>query len=450
MAPARFPTEDVDPSPLGQPLKFEFSGITARNRFMKAAMTERESSWDPKNLETRGVPSPELINIYRRWGEGGFGLILTGNVMFEYDHLEAAGNPIIPIGEPAEGKRFEAFRELATVAKKHGSLIVAQLGHPGRQVSDKVQPHPISASDVQLEGTVMGMTFAKPRAMEKKDIERVIEGFAHAAEYAHKAGFDGVQLHGAHGYLLAQFLAPSTNKRTDEYGGSVLNRARIILEVADAIKARVKDKSFVLGIKINSVEFQSGGFSSEDCATICEELEKHGFDFVELSGGTYEKSAAQPPQRESTKIREGFFLEFAEMIAPRLKKTKVYIVGGLRTVGAMVGALKSVDGISLGRPAAHEFDLPKKILEGKARSSIQYKLNDQDFGVTNMAAGAQIKLVGRDKEPLDMSQEKYSNIYLQSLEKGLKSLADNKDGSKYGFIDIEGVELQPYGTAYPA
>lgn len=190
------------------------------------------------------------------------------------------------------------------------------------------------------------------------------------------------------GYLLAQFLAPTTNKRTDEYGGSLLNRARIILEIADAIKARVPEKGFSLGIKINSVEFQKGGFTPEDCATLCEELEKHGFDFVELSGGTYEHLAFSH-RRESTKKREAFFLEFADQIAPRLHKTKAYVVGGLRTVGGMVKALESVHGVSLGRPVAHEADLPSKMLAGEAKSAIQYKLDEQDFGSTNVAAGTQ-------------------------------------------------------------
>lgn len=195
--PTRFPARDVDPSPLGQPLDFAFSGLTAKNRFMKAAMTERISTWDPKVFEKRGIPTPDIINVYRRWGEGGFGVILTGNLMIEYDQLEAAGNLIIPVGEPPEGPRFAAFQALAAAAKKESSLVLAQLSHPGRQVSESIQPNPISPSDVQLEGHVMGMTFAKPRAMEKKDIERVVEGFAHAAEYAQKAGFDGVQLHAA-------------------------------------------------------------------------------------------------------------------------------------------------------------------------------------------------------------------------------------------------------------
>lgn len=197
MEPKRQPAEDVSPAPLAQPLHFAFSNTTAPNRFLKGAMTERLSSWHPTNLPLRGVPSPELVNVYRRWGEGGFGLILTGNVMIEYDQLEAAGNPIIPRDAPFQGERFERFSAMAKEAKKGGSLVHAQLSHPGRQVADHIQPNPISASDVQLEGNVMGQTFAKPRPMEKKDFEAVIEGFAHAAEYCYKAGFDGVQLHGA-------------------------------------------------------------------------------------------------------------------------------------------------------------------------------------------------------------------------------------------------------------
>lgn len=188
--------------------------------------------------------------------------------------------------------------------------------------------------------------------------------------------------------MLAQFLSSTTNKRTDDYGGPLLNRARIILEIADAIKARVPSKGFSLGIKINSVEFQEGGFSPEDCADLVSELEKHGFDHVELSGGTYQ-SLAFAHKRESSKKREAFFLEFADTIVPRLSKTKAYVVGGLRTVSAMVDALETVHGISLGRPAAQEFDFPKKVLEGGVKSAIDTKFDEQDFGITNMTAGTQ-------------------------------------------------------------
>jgi 2,4-dienoyl-CoA reductase-like NADH-dependent reductase (Old Yellow Enzyme family) len=197
MASKRILAPDVDPSPLSQPLQFHFSGMTAPNRLLKAAMTEKLASWDPTDMKKRGIPSKELINVYRRWGEGGFGLILTGNIMLYSDQLEAPGNPVIPKDAPFSGERFERFREMSAAAKAHGSLIVAQLSHPGRQVSKAVQVHPISASDVQLEGTRLSLTFAKPRAMNKSEIKDLVDMFAFAAEYLHKAGYDGIQLHGA-------------------------------------------------------------------------------------------------------------------------------------------------------------------------------------------------------------------------------------------------------------
>lgn len=197
MSPKRVAGPQVDPAPLREPLAFEFSGQTAPNRIMKGAMTERLSTWDPKVLEVRGVPTKELIRVYERWGSGGFGVLLTGNIMIEYDQLESPGCAIIPRGSPFSGERFEAFRAMATAASQHGSLVIGQVSHPGRQVYGSVQQHPISPSDVQLNMTWNGMWFEKPRAMEKKDFDAVIGGFAHAAEYLHKAGYHGIQLHGA-------------------------------------------------------------------------------------------------------------------------------------------------------------------------------------------------------------------------------------------------------------
>ena len=191
----RYPSEDVDASVLAKPLKFEFSGLTAPNGFLKASMTERISSWNPKNIEARGVPGKEMINVYKRWGEGGFGVILTGNILIDLINLEAAGNPVIPPDAPFEGERFEAFKEMATQSKAHGSLVMGQVNHPGRQVQDKMNPHPVSPSDIQLEGEVMGMHFGKPRTATQEDVDGFIEGWAHAAEYLERAGYDGIQLH---------------------------------------------------------------------------------------------------------------------------------------------------------------------------------------------------------------------------------------------------------------
>jgi 2,4-dienoyl-CoA reductase-like NADH-dependent reductase (Old Yellow Enzyme family) len=446
MAPAaRYKSDSEDASPLGQSLKFEFSGQTAPNRFLKGAMTERISSWDPEIFEARGVPSKNLINLYRRWGEGGIGLILTGNIMIEYDHLEAAGNPIIPRKSEFSGERFEAFKEMATEAKKHGSLFVAQISHPGRQVESRIQKNPVSASDVQLEGNIMGMTFAKPRAASEEDIANITEGFVHAAEYLEKAGCDGIELHGAHGYLLAQFLSPTTNQRTDKYGGSIGNRARIIVEITNAIRKRVSS-NFVVGIKLNSVEFQDKGFNPEEAKQICRILEDNKFDFVELSGGTYEKLAFSH-QRESTKKREGFFLEFAESIVPVLSKTKTYITGGFKSVGAMVKALDVVDGVGLARPLAQEPHLCKDILEGKVTGAIKQAIDDDNFGLTNVAAGTQMRQVGKDQEPIDLSQNEEVDAFMKDMGSWGEKMANDSKMQNYGYIDITSAQAVPYGTA---
>jgi 2,4-dienoyl-CoA reductase-like NADH-dependent reductase (Old Yellow Enzyme family) len=162
MSPIRYQSEECDISRLDRPLKFEFSRKTAKNRFLKAAMTERLSSWDPGNFKARGVPSQNLINVYKRWGEGGFGQILTGNIMIDFDQLEAMGNMIIPRESIFSGARFEAFKELAAAGKAHGSLVVGQVCHPGRQVGDIIQADPISASDIQLESSSQSYCYTLP------------------------------------------------------------------------------------------------------------------------------------------------------------------------------------------------------------------------------------------------------------------------------------------------
>lgn len=443
MAPARYHSDSSDASPLGKPLKFGFSGRTAKNRFLKAAMTERLSSWDPKDPKARGIPSDNLINVYKRWGEGGFGQILTGNIMIEYDQLEAMGNPIVPREAPFSGPRFEAFGKMAEAAKKEGSLIVGQVSHPGRQCEVRIQKNPVSASDVQLKGNVMGMEFGKPHAASQEEIDTIIDGFAHAAEYLEKAGYDGIELHAAHGYLLAQFLSPSTNSRTDKYGGSLENRIRLTLEIAEECRKRVS-KSFIIGVKINSVEFQEKGFSQEDAQGLCKALEGARFDYIELSGGTYE-SLAFGHKRESTKKRESFFLEFAEEIVKPLTKTKTYITGGLKTVGAMVKALDTVDGVGLARPVCQEFALPKDMLEGRVTGAMQLKVDDNDFGFTNVIAGTQIRQVGKDQEPMDLTQEKNLEEFKKDMETWGKKLGEDKELKEYGYIDLSQVG-KPYGS----
>lgn len=374
----RYEADTVDQTVLGDEMKLPYSGKVAKSRFLKAAMTERLSSWDQHDPTKRGTPSKELIQVYKTWGEDAFGIILSGNLLVNTMDLEAPGNPILSRDSMSEGKR-EAFSAMAKAAKANGSLFIAQLSHAGRQVAEFIQPHPVSASDVKLDDR-MGMSFAKPEPMTEERIKKTVDEFAFAAEECHKAGFDGVQLHGAHGYLLAQFLAKSTNKRTDKYGGSLENRSRIIFEIIDEIKKRVNDPSFSLGIKINSVEFQSGGFDTKECAELCRKLEAAGLDFVELSGGTYEELAFA--KRDSTQKREAFFLEFADVIRPALSKTKIYVTGGFRTGKAMVDAVNggSTDGIGLARPVCAETTICKDLIANKVNACSQPDLDENDFG----------------------------------------------------------------------
>ena len=289
----------------------------------------------------------------------------------------------------------------------------------------------------------MGMTFAKPHAASVEEIQHLITGFAHAAEYLHRAGYSGIELHGAHGYLLSQFLSPTTNQRTDSYGGSLANRMRIILEIAREIQSRVPS-SFILGIKINSVEFQEHGFPSSEAATLCQKLEAARFDFVELSGGTYE-NLAFAHKRDSTKKREAFFLDFAEAITPGLHHTRTYITGGFKTSGAMVHALKTVDGVGLARPACQEPRLPEDILSGRVHGAIKQKIDQDNFGLTNIAAGTQIRQIGKDEEPIDLSDEEQVAAFQKDMNTWMEKMGADSSGSAYGYVDLS-TAGQSYGS----
>lgn len=201
--------------------------------------------------------------------------------------------------------------------------------------------------------------------------------------------------------------------------------------------------SFILNIKLNSVEFQEGGFQPEEARELVALLEEHRFDFVELSGGTYEKLVMHH-ERESTKAREAFFLEFAEKITPALTRTKSYITGGLKTMGAMVNALDVCDGVGIGRAVCQEFQLPKDILAGKITGAIEPKLDMTDFGFTSIVAGSQIRQVGKDHRPIDMSKQENVDAYMQDFETWMTKMQNNKDGKDYGFADLT-AKAVPYG-----
>jgi 2,4-dienoyl-CoA reductase-like NADH-dependent reductase (Old Yellow Enzyme family) len=288
------------------------------------------------------------------------------------------------------------------------------------------------------------MTFAKPRSASDIEIEGIINGFAHAAEYLEKSGFDGIELHGAHGYLLGQFLSRSTNHRTDKYGGILENRSRIIFEIASAIRERVQP-SFIIGIKINCVEFQANGFTVEEARRLCLQLEDNRFDFVELSGGTYE-SLAFSHRLESTQKNEAFFLDFAAVIAPELSKTKVYVTGGFKTAGGMTKALSVVDGVGLGRAVCQEPLLCRDIVQGKVTGAIRQLLDEKDFQITSVAAGAQMRQIGKGHIPIDLSLEENKKIFMADVGLWREKKSNDPDLQCYGYPDISIATTTAYRT----
>ncbi|KXL47899.1 hypothetical protein M433DRAFT_142223 [Acidomyces richmondensis BFW] len=384
--------------------------------FHQAPMTERLCHWNKEgeDISGRGFPSEEYTRLYERWGEGEIGVIVAGNLMLRYDAVEAYGNPIL---QDDHDNRTAAFRKVADVAKKHGSLFIAQLSHPGRQGGAALNPNPVSASDVQLKIAWAGNTFNKPRALTFSEIKDMVKMWGETAYLCYKSGFDGVQVHCAHGYLLAQFLSMTTNLRTDEYGkDSLENRSRIVFEIIDEIKRRVNDPAFIICVKLNSVEFQPGGQTPDDCKRLCLKMEEAGVDFVDLSGGTFEGRAFEH-KKESTKARESYFIEFAEMIRPLLKKTKVYVTGGFRTASGMVRAVQdgACDGIGIGRPLGAEPYLCKELLEGKITGALE---NFVPLPQNTQGTGTQLHQIGHNESMIsDYSDESEVERWLEAFNK---------------------------------
>ncbi|GAA5902151.1 hypothetical protein JCM6882_006714 [Rhodosporidiobolus microsporus] len=385
---------------LGTPITFPRCGKTAPTRTLKSAMTERLCTYDQENLDERGKPTEEYRKLYETWGEGQVGVIVLGNIPVDRKGLEAKGNAIIDAKSPWDP--VAAFKPAIAAAKAHGSLVIGQLTHGGRQVSEEVDPHPVSSSDVQ-NPPMMGMTFGKPRPLTVEEIDSLVVAWGHAAKTLHEAGADGAQLHSAHGYLLSQFLSARVNKRTDDYGGSLENRARIILRVVDEIKKQVPS-DFLLSIKINSADFSEGGMTPEESRQVCQWLDEAGLDLIELSGGTYESGGFEH-KKESTVKREAYFVEFAEAIKPHVKNALICVTGGFRSKAAMEKALqeKATDLVGLARPLTAEPHLIRDMLEGKTEAA---KENKVPAAVQTATAIAQIGAIAKGLPIPDLSNEK--------------------------------------------
>ena len=211
--------------------------------------------------------------------------------------------------------------------------------------------------------------FGRPRAATDADILDIVARFARAASILKEAGFDGVQIHSAHGYLLSQFLSPRTNRREDEWGGPLINRARLLLKGVQAVRAAV-GPNYPVAVKLNSSDFVKGGFMLEDCLQVVRWLSDAGVDLVEISGGTYEqmemlKAHSEDEIRDSTRQREAMFLEYAAAIKT-VAAMPIMVTGGFRTLAGMEAALRDghTDMIGLARPFCLDPDFPRRLMSG--------------------------------------------------------------------------------------
>ncbi|CAJ0953985.1 unnamed protein product, partial [Mesorhabditis belari] len=459
----RVPVYDaaVDVAPLAAPLRFRCGKMTL-NRTLKTAMTEKLATFSD-DLTERGVPTWQLVNLYEKFGHGGWGIISTGNIMTHPTNLEAAGNIVI-CKENYSPDLVAMLREMAEAGKSTGSLMIGQLGNAGRQTPYAINPSPMSASNVQLvfpPGT--GMRFGLPVELTRDQIKtEVIDRFVFAAKALKAAGFDGIQLHAAHGYLLSQFLSPTTNQRNDDYGGSVENRFRIIQEIFLAIRESIPpENKFIVAIKFNSVEFQKGGLSMYDAKEMSKRIEALGFDFIEMSGGTYEHIEMHH-SRDSTRQREAFFLEFTDELRPIFKRTKMYVTGGFRTAWGMVRAIdeQACDGVGVARPAAAEPDFARKILEGEILSAADSKLDPTNFILAMIAANTQMAQAGWTSvkdchgklchDIVDLSDEKVFTKYMEAAATYIGEVVQATDNGKvmakvFEFKELETKELDLLG-----
>lgn len=326
------------------------SGMTVKNRIAKSALSEGIA-------EPNGRPSEALFNLYDQWGKGGAGILFSGNTMVDKAHLVNANVMI------AEDEEFLAdFTTLADKAQAHGSHLWMQINHPGRQAPIYLDKAPVSASDVGMPSKL----YVKPKPLTEGEIYDLIDRYGTAALIAKKSGMKGAQIHGAHGYLVSQFLSPLTNLRKDKWGGSLENRARFVLEIYRDMRKKV-GADFPLGIKINSADFQRGAFSEEESMEVIQMLDAEGMDLIEVSGGTYERAAMVGTQhKESTKKREAYFMDFIVKVRAKIK-SPLMLTGGFRTATTMAAAIENneLDFVGLGRPFCVFPNVAKDLISGK-------------------------------------------------------------------------------------
>lgn len=374
-------------------------GATLKNRIAKSAMSE--------NMASAGhIASEKFSCVYKRWAQGGAGLLITGNVMVDSTALGEPANIVIE-----EGMDLTDLKSWAKSATQNSAQCWVQLNHPGKQTPKFLTKVPVAPSAIGL-GRHLASSFNIPRALENEEIEDIIKRFAFAAKATKDAGFSGVQIHGAHGYLVGQFLSPHHNRRDDKWGGTLENRMRFVVEIYQSMRDAV-GVDFPIGIKLNSADFQKGGFSQEESMQVVEKLSQLGIDLIEVSGGTYESQAMMgASQKESTSAststmkREAYFLDYCEKVR-KVVDTPLMLTGGFRSLAGINEALGSgaCDIIGLGRSMVLNPNFPNELIEETEVSSFVHPLStgwkklDKIFPLEITWYTQQIHRMGKGLEP---------------------------------------------------
>lgn len=347
------------------------NGTTIKNRFFKSAMSEGMGT---KNFQ----PKRNIATLYKRWAEGGTGLIITGNIMVDPKGTAEPGNIVFD-----NNSNMEILKDWAKQGQQHGAKVMVQLNHPGKQAPKTVSKQTVAPSAVPL-GNGLNKLFSTPRALTTSEVEELVQKFVTSAKVAKEAGFSGVQIHAAHGYLISQFLSPHDNRRTDKYGGSLENRMRFLKEIYLGMREKL-GKDFPIGIKINSTDFKEDGLTEGDSLKTIVKLANLGLDFVEISGGTYERPAMMGATSKST--NQVFFAEYSKKLKQKVD-IPVIVTGGIRSVNAMNTLLNNntTDFIGIARPLTIDPNIPNKIKQGTytivetTRVSTGVKRLDKIFG----------------------------------------------------------------------
>jgi len=400
---------------LAQPFTLP-NGTVIPNRLVKAAMSEALGTAD-------GHPTPRLNVLYQRWAEGGVGLNITGNVMIDRRALGEPHNVVVE-----NESDLADLRRWAEASTQNGCQIWMQINHPGKQAPKALNKETVAPSAIPLRGDMASTFFAIPRELTIHEIEDLIQRFGKTAAIAKKAGFTGVQIHGAHGYLISQFLSPYHNQRTDEWGGSAEKRRSFALAILKEIRQQVGDQ-FPIGIKLNSSDFQRGGFTEEESLDTIRALTHAGIDLVEISGGTYEAPAMTGLRKvkESTRKREAYFLEFTEKVRSEIK-VPLMLTGGFRSSKGMVEAISSgaVDFIGLGRPLAIDPELPQRLLNSQEAVSSVRAISTGIKAIDRMGLleitwyTRQIQRMARGDNPRP-NESALRSLILSALERGWKA-----------------------------